>query len=170
MKRIFAVALAALLLCTACSAKGAEGEEPLVGGASAGLEVGEDGHVDPQLEPDRDVIEIREKLFIAQTNEIYLNYEDYLGKTVSYEGIFMTTEMEGYDPWHWVVRYGPGCCANDGTAGFEIRYDGEWPEQNDWVAVQGVLTTYDVNGWDMLVLDVVSLEIKAERGQEYVAT
>ncbi|MDR3270345.1 MAG: hypothetical protein LBT32_02365, partial [Peptococcaceae bacterium] len=35
-----------------------------------------------------DILEIKEKMFVAQTNDIYYNAEDYLGKTLKYEGLF----------------------------------------------------------------------------------
>ncbi|MDR1315945.1 MAG: metal ABC transporter permease, partial [Spirochaetales bacterium] len=69
------------------------------------------------IEPPIEVIEIREKMFIAQTNEIYLNAEDYLGKTIRFEGVFRHEQYEG-QPYRYVFRYGPGCCGYDGNAGF----------------------------------------------------
>lgn len=177
MKRIFAVLLTALLL-TGCSgsSSSSNSQAAIVGGGSADItsqsqaESAASHTLDEAnaLNVNDDVINIGDKLFIAQTNEIYLNYQDYLGKTIHYEGIYMQTEMEGYDPWNYVVRYGPGCCSNDGTAGFEVSYDGEWPEQFAWVEIDGVLETYEINGWQMLILNITSMTEKEERGQEYV--
>lgn len=118
-----------------------------------------------------DVIEIKEKLFIAQTNDIYINGKDYLGKTIVYEGIFKTAEdwPNIGDTTQYVIRYGPGCCGYDGEAGFEVRWDGEWPQEDDWVEVSGVLCeeAYD-NGNKILYLQVTALTVKEERGAEYV--
>jgi len=118
-----------------------------------------------------DVVEITENLFIAQTNDIYINTEDYLGKTIKYEGIFDFYYWEESDStYYYVIRYGPGCCGYDGTAGFEVLWDGEYPEQNDWVEAVGVLETYDENGSQYLRLRLTSLTVLDERGAEYVAT
>lgn len=117
------------------------------------------------------VIEIKENLFIAQTNDIYINTEDYLGKTIKYEGIFDFYYGEESDStYYYVIRYGPGCCGDDGTVGFEVIWDGEYPEQNDWVEAVGVLETYDENGFQYLRLRLTSLTVLDERGAEYVAT
>ena len=73
-------------------------------------------------------IQIGEKMFIAQCNDIYVNAPDYIGKIISLEGLYKRSEypfqgrivVEQY-----VMRYGPGCCGNDGSAGFEIDYNGD---------------------------------------------
>lgn len=124
--------------------------------------------------PESDVIEIQERLFIAQTNDIYINPDDYLGKTIQYEGIYKKTLWEGLeqtDEIHYVIRYGPGCCGYDGEAGFEVLWDGGWPQEDDWVAVTGVLSKVEIgDGGYYLVLELNSLTVKEERGAEYVST
>lgn len=116
-----------------------------------------------------DVIEIREKMFIAQSNDIYLNPEDYLGKTIKYEGLFKSDYWPEEDKtYYFVVRYGPGCCSYDGEAGFEVDWDGEWPEVDDWCEVVGTLEEYESDGWHYLRLALTSLTVLEERGEEYV--
>lgn len=116
-----------------------------------------------------DIIEIPEKFFITQINEIYVNQKDYLGKTIKYEGIFDTYYWEEMDQtYHYVIRYGPGCCGNDANAGFEVAWDGEYPEQNDWVEAVGVLEAYEEDGTEYLRLKLSSLNILPERGLETV--
>lgn len=117
---------------------------------------------------DDGVIVIKEKLFVAQTNEVYLNYEDYMGKTFSYEGIFLCPTYDG-KTYYQVIRYGPGCCGYDQNAGFEVSWDGEYPEEDDWVKVVGTLDTYEEDGFEYLVLNLSSLEVLDERGAEYVS-
>lgn len=117
-----------------------------------------------------DVIEITENLFIAQTNDIYINTEDYLGKTIQYEGIFMSDYWEETGTtYFYVIRYGPGCCGYDSNAGFEVAWDGEYPEENDWVEAIGVLEMYEENGYEYLRLQLTSLTVLDERGEEYVS-
>lgn len=123
------------------------------------------------LSGDRDdVVEITENLFIAQTNDIYINTEDYLGKTIRYEGIFMSDYWEETGTtYFYVIRYGPGCCGYDSNAGFEVAWDGECPEENDWVEAVGVLEMYEENGYEYLRLQLTSLTVLDERGEEYVS-
>ncbi|MDR1099873.1 MAG: hypothetical protein LBL28_05265, partial [Treponema sp.] len=100
--------------------------------------------------PENIDIEIKEKMFIAQTNDVYLNPEDYLGKTIKLEGLFKVEQYVGEDKRYcFVLRYGPGCCGNDGSAGFEVAWgrpqfiypapgkalssEPDYPIQNAWV-------------------------------------
>ncbi|MDR3148977.1 MAG: hypothetical protein LBT88_03020, partial [Oscillospiraceae bacterium] len=70
---------------------------------------------------DNGIIEIKEKLFIAQLNDIYLNQDDYLGMTVKFEGMFTQyTWAENNMTYYLVYRNSPGCCGADGQAGFEV--------------------------------------------------
>jgi len=120
----------------------------------------------------KDVIEIKEKMFLSQVNDVYLNAEDYLGKTIKLEGIFK--QDDGYNKsYSFVIRYGPGCCGYDGTAGFEVAWANEkanpYPPVDSWVEVAGVLKSYKEDG-DMqyLYLDLASLNVLNKRGAETV--
>lgn len=130
------------------------------------------------------VVEIKEKMFIAQTNDVYLNPEDYMGKTIKLEGLFKSYESTDYGASYcFVIRYGPGCCGNDGSAGFEVAWDtsldqsqdGEsapespYPEEDAWVEAEGVLKSYDEDGFPYLYLALSSLTVKEERGAEFVS-
>lgn len=134
-----------------------------------------DGHsldADGQSAKEGDIVDIREKMFIAQTNDIYMNFNDYMGKTLRYEGMLFSDWDEGLERTvYYVVRYGPGCCGYDSTAGFEVRYEPDtksFPEDNSWVEVTGELKEYFRNGWQVLYVELSSLEIKTERGLETV--
>ncbi|MDR2618132.1 MAG: hypothetical protein LBC62_04595 [Treponema sp.] len=119
------------------------------------------------------IIEIREKMFIAQTNDVYLNPEDYLGKTIKLEGLFKQEQGIEAD-YCFVIRYGPGCCGYDGNAGFEVAWDTNQPDSlypsvDDWVEAVGVLKSYEEEGYSYLYLALSSLEVKTQRGAEFVA-
>jgi len=121
--------------------------------------------------PDSDIVEISEKLFIAQTNDIYINPGDYLGKTIKYEGIFKSYYWgEADKTYYYVIRYGPGCCGYDGEAGFEVTWDGQRPGEDDWCEAAGVLEVYEENGLQYLRLSLDSLTVMDERGAEFVST
>jgi len=178
MNKLFALALVCILLLSGCSQE-ANNSEAIT---FANDRVQTDSLMDTDeitanpsdtsdMSTDGDVIEIKENLFIAQTNDIYINTEDYLGRTIKYEGIFDYYFWEEADTtYYYVIRYGPGCCGYDGTAGFEVIWDGDYPEQNDWVEAIGVLETYEENGMQYLRLQLTFLAVLDERGAEYVAT
>jgi zinc transport system permease protein len=118
------------------------------------------------------IIEIKEKMFIAQTNDVYLNPEDYIGKTIKLEGLFKAEQyIENAPPYCFVLRYGPGCCGSDGNAGFEVAWDKadkSYPNIDDWVEAVGVLQTYEEDGYPYLYLALSSLTVLDERGAEFV--
>ncbi|WP_313343966.1 hypothetical protein [Sedimentibacter sp.] len=126
--------------------------------------------LDSMKNSDDGVITIREKLFIAQTNDIYLNPEDYMDKTIKWEGIYTeVTNPVTNDEYKFVIRYGPGCCGYDGTAGFEILYDGDLPEKNDWVEAVGKIEMVEENGEEFIAIRLSELTVMDVRGQEFVA-
>ncbi|MDR2767500.1 MAG: metal ABC transporter permease [Treponema sp.] len=120
------------------------------------------------------IIEIREKMFIAQTNDVYLNAEDYLGKTIKVEGLFKSESYEDLSrTFCFVLRNGPGCCGNDQSAGFEVAWgigkEQNMPKEDDWVEAVGALSYYEEDGYPYLYLALNSLKVKNnQRGAEYV--
>jgi zinc transport system permease protein len=129
-----------------------------------------------QINGEGSIIEIKEKMFIAQTNDVYLNPEEYLGKTIKLEGIFMPVQYEGQeDPYCFVLRYGPGCCGTDGNAGFEVAWETQaeteksYPESDAWVEATGTLKTYEEDGYPYLYLALASLNVLDKRGAEFVS-
>jgi len=125
-----------------------------------------------QYESKKDVVEIKEKMFISQVNDVYLNKEDYLGKKIKLEGLFKMEQ--GYDKSYcYVLRYGPGCCGYDGNVGFEVSWNKDkekpYPGEDSWVEATGELKTYEEDGYaEFLYLDLVSLNVLDKRGQEKV--
>ena len=106
-------------------------------------------------------VEIKEKMFIAHVNDVYLNPEEYLGRTINLEGLFKA-EQYGEHTYCFVIRYGPGCCGNDGNAGFEVAWDSPdttYPDTDDWVEASGVLQTYEEDGYPYLYLALSNLNV-----------
>ena len=117
----------------------------------------------------KNIIEIKEKMFISQVNDIYINKEDYLGKTIKIEGIFSEYYYDVTDKtYYYVMRYGPGCCGDDGNVGFEVLWEQTYPKLNDWVEAVGVLELYQEMDSEYLRLRLTSLKVLDERGTEYV--
>ena len=120
------------------------------------------------------VVEITEKLFIGQLNDIYLNQKNYLGKTIKYEGMFTQYTWEAKNiTYYSVYRNSPGCCGADGQAGFEVIWADDagrtYPKENDWCEVVGTLESYDEEGQTYLRIRLDSLTVKIERGLEFVS-
>lgn len=119
------------------------------------------------------IIEIKEKMFIAQANDVYLNAEDYLGKTIKLEGLFKREQSE-YGDYCFVLRYGPGCCGSDGNVGFEVAWEPrsqtlvKYPNIDAWVEATGVLKVYREDGYPYLYIALSSLTVLDKRGLEFV--
>ena len=63
----------------------------------------------------------------------------------------------------------PGCCGDDGFAGFIIEYDGEFPLEDEWVGIVGILEARTPpQGRTYPVIIVEELIIKEQRGLEFV--
>jgi hypothetical protein len=124
----------------------------------------------PQPSPNTKVIDIPERVFVEQINDIYLNPYDYLGKYLRFEGAFSTYEVEEWGVHYYMVtRIGPGCCGNDANPGFEIRWEGNEIQPDDWVEVCGILEEYEEYGHRYLRLNTCSLKALDARGAEVVA-
>jgi hypothetical protein len=111
---------------------------------------------------------IRERFFLTQVDAIYRNPKSYLGRTIKLEGI-MGVYGKGDKKMHYVYRYGPGCCGADGTVGFQINWDKDYPKEDAWVEVCGVLEEYrDKNNIKYLRIQLSELKVLQKRGKELV--
>ncbi len=117
------------------------------------------------------IVEINEKIFLQKINDIYFNFDDYKDSTIVIEGMFSYFEnMDGTETRPVVYRNGPGCCGNDGWGGFFLIYEEEYPQENDWIRVVGRPVLVEAEGgWLELFLEVESVEVKEERGLEFVS-
>jgi zinc transport system permease protein len=125
------------------------------------------------------VITIKEKMFIAQVNDVYLNPKEYLGKTIRLEGLFKKEKAQS-KTYCFVLRYGPGCCGADGNAGFEVAWEppvpsgaqnktlAKYPAVDAWVEATGVLKSYEEDGYPFLYLALSNLTVLEKRGAEFV--
>jgi uncharacterized membrane protein YcgQ (UPF0703/DUF1980 family) len=183
MKKIPLVSLIAVFFFIACgNTKTVSKKTNTAGTLSVVLPAGvsESGPLPVQSSVENTIIEpelvyIGEKMFMAQTNDVYLNPEDYIGKTIKLEGLFKAEQYgENAPPYCFVLRYGPGCCGNDGNAGFEVAWNEQrdtikpYPNSDDWVEAVGVLKTYEEDGYPYLYLALSELNVLDKRGAEYV--
>jgi uncharacterized membrane protein YcgQ (UPF0703/DUF1980 family) len=138
--------------------------------------VDEDGLVLENSSKNTRVIEISEKLFSTHVYDIYLNEKNYLGKTISLEGIFKKEPVYGDEAptLNFVVRYGLDCCIADTSyIGFEVRLNEKralsYPDDDAWVSASGVLKSYTEGHSQYLYLDLISLDVLEKRGIELIS-
>jgi uncharacterized membrane protein YcgQ (UPF0703/DUF1980 family) len=116
-----------------------------------------------------DIIEIEERFFLAQVNHIRRNADEYIGRTIRYEGMFRSFHWPTTGDFHMVLRHTFGCCGNDGIVGFEVDLsDVDSPPYNAWVEVVGMLERYDLDGLQILRVVVSSITEMEVRGEEVV--
>ena len=113
------------------------------------------------------IVEITDNFFIEQLNDIYINANDYIGKTIKIEGLVYYYEESNGDICYAVIRNTPGCCGNDGLAGIDIRYNKDYPEENKWIEVIGVVGKDTVDDTEIPVILVSSIKEK-EAGKTFV--
>ena len=113
------------------------------------------------------VIEINERMFVTQITDIYINPDEYSGKTIMLEGIFGISRFNDVT-YLSVFRNSPGCCGDDGMVGFNVIWEGEYPNNNDWVKAVGVLEIVEANGTMNFRLNLSALTVLPNRGAEFV--
>ncbi|WP_313529354.1 TIGR03943 family putative permease subunit [Anaerotignum sp.] len=124
---------------------------------------------EPEETNSADILIIGEKMFLTQINEIYYNFDQYKDKTIVVEGMYtLLFNQDGVREIPAVYRRGPGCCGNDGWGGFLLKYDGDYPEDDAWIKVTGTPELVDNGYFQDLYLNVSSIEVLDERGEEFV--
>jgi len=117
------------------------------------------------------VVEISERFFFTQINNIVLNHNEYLGKTIQYEGMFGAQPIDGEEDDVYVVyRFLLDCCGPAGVTGFMVDLgDFEPPPAEAWVEVVGVLEEFvGSDGLTRLRLALTSITELPERGNEFI--
>ncbi len=114
------------------------------------------------------IFEIKEKMFVTQCNDIFLNPGDYENKIIKIEGMYNEYEDSKGKIHKYVYRNGPGCCGNDGVVGFEFFYDGNNPKRNDWIEAVGKVEVVKEAGYINIVLNLDKLTVLDVRGAEIV--
>ena len=110
---------------------------------------------------------IKDNVFIAYTNDMFVNPESYKDKHIQIEGLLYSDFWNGTNADHtYVIRKTPGCCGDDGLAGIEISYLGELPPYESWVIARGVWKEVlgSQNGW---ALEIYSINV-GPKGDEFL--
>jgi uncharacterized membrane protein YcgQ (UPF0703/DUF1980 family) len=109
---------------------------------------------------DRAVCSIKDRLFLQQVQDIYLNPDSYRGKTIQIEGFFGKFTDEKNKEFYVVFRNSAGCCGNDGKSGFEFVYKkGKLDfKDNEWIYVEAKLA----EDGERIYLDATSVTKKQQ--------
>ena len=119
-----------------------------------------------------EVHEITERFFAMQMFELFVEPEEFMGRTIRYEGLFATrTWTTTGEDFHMVYRYTAGCCEPmPEPLGLEIYLNDIDPvPEGAWVEITGILERFEVEGTGFLRLSAISMVEKDERGMELVA-
>ena len=110
---------------------------------------------------------IGDENFISDMDNIFVNLDNYVGKTMKVEGFvggvigneFKVLRL--YDMTH-------DDHSHEVTVGINVVYDGEIPAEDTWVEVTGVITKEVIDGKSQPVIKVQRLEKKFTHGQKKV--
>lgn len=123
-----------------------------------------------------EIIKIMENVYVDYINDIYLDSSKYIGKTIEIEGMFTQSTDEDNKNHLYVYRITDimehtheedSECENhevESMLGLEFSYNGNLPNENEWIKVVGTLEEQDGN----LIINADSVEIVNERGLEKV--
>ena len=97
-----------------------------------------------------DTIVISDRFFVQEINDLVLNHQQNLGRTIEYEGLFLSM---GDGERYMVLQFLWSCCGIE-PFGFFVDIGDRAPfEDLTWVAVSGTLTMSN----NELTLDVISI-------------
>lgn len=100
---------------------------------------------------------IGEDLFWTTINEMYINMEDYIGRTVRLSGVLQQYEADGR-AYNAVIRMATCCGPDDVPIGFEFTWDGELPPVDTWIEVVGKLVHVKDDGEEYLMIEAASVQ------------
>lgn len=109
------------------------------------------------------VILLEEDKFIATLDELHINLNKYVGREISYEGVVYKIDEEK-NPIYIIGRYfdeAHGDHSHENFFGLQGSYDGQWPEEDTWVKVKGVVSKSNFNGEELPAIKVEELLVKS---------
>lgn len=117
---------------------------------------------------------LKDKFFDTTIRDMNLNSSDYLGKTVEIEGLYFNNGYYSFVGRYTTSNLCPTCPPGYSFMEFHLNgtIDREFTNEGEWIKVIG---TYKVgndessNNEDYYYLDVLSLEVMNERGNDTVS-
>jgi uncharacterized membrane protein YcgQ (UPF0703/DUF1980 family) len=118
----------------------------------------------------KSVCYLKDRFFIQQVSDIYLNPQDYKNKIIQIEGFFGKYIDENKVEHYSVYRKTAGCCGDDGETGFEFVYKKEKLsfKADDWILVEAHIAK-EKDGYDRIYLEAISVTPKKKgNAKEFV--
>lgn len=121
-----------------------------------------------------EVIKVMEPVYLDYVQEIHLNQDEYMGKTIEIEGMFTAKydEIEN-KTFYYVYRLSDNIHYHDDEkeieevmSGFKFTYDKVMPKEKEWIKVIGVLEKEDND----IIIKATSITTMQERGLEKVTS
>jgi len=115
----------------------------------------------------RTICYLKDRLFVQQVNDIYLNPENYRSKLIQIEGFFNSYIDENKIKRYVVFRKTAGCCENDGSSGFEFVYKkGNINfKPDEWIFVEGIVKERSSGEPNDVYLEATSV-VKKDKGDK----
>lgn len=119
----------------------------------------------PALDTDNTPITIQDDTFVTQMEDIFINLDDYIGETVTFEGFVMPTDEE--ETQYGITRFyeqDHGDHSHTLLVGLVCSYDGTWPAQDTWVEVTVTIDKAESEDGVTPIGIIQELIVKEERG------
>lgn len=114
-------------------------------------------------------ITIQDDTFVTQMEDIFINLDDYIGKTVTFEGFVTPIDEEGSQ--YGITRFyeqDHGDHSHTLLVGLVCSYDGTWPAQDTWVEVTVTIDKVESEDGLTPIGIIQELIVKEERGLDTV--
>lgn len=173
MKKAILFCLVAVMLLCACGQNGEAPPPPTpISASTAEASTAPSGSSTGSLPENTEILVLDEPFLDAQYRDILTHPEDYEGKILQLEGMYNSwVDDYGGGLRHAIVRYCPDGCCGSGLTGLEIYYDGNCPEEEDWVRVTGTIEMVSLGKYPLPfpLLNVITFEVRNhDRGNETV--
>lgn len=99
--------------------------------------------------------------FIEKLDELHINLNKYAGREISFEGVIYKIE-EAENPIYVIGRYFEEAHeehSHENFFGLQGFYEGQWPEEDTWVKVKGVISKNNFNGEELPAIKVKELVV-----------
>lgn len=125
------------------------GQQQDEGLSNEGIEIGEG------------TIHLEDDKFLEKLDKLHMNLNEYIGREISFEGVvYKLEEKEG--PRYVIGKYfeeSHGEHSHENFFGLQCSYQGQWPDEDTVVKVEGKLGKNSFNGQELPMVIVENLTI-----------
>lgn len=107
-----------------------------------------------------DINVVTDDTFVSTIDGIYHNLEDYQGKIYEIEGVYASGDSTPY-LYRTIVSND-----NEVTLSIPLQYLQKEIPDNSWTKIYGIVSTAEIDGETVPVLEVVAAEVTGEQGND----